>query len=130
VVSDAYPVLETRAISPIQDVVDASSIVIGQSALGLGVGRGRVGIGIPDAEYGAGTIGIKFERLDTTGNYQKTYQSYIIDRENSGKLYMMVVGSESDGTSKSRFFDHINGTDTVDIFEMPGRPIVINRGNA
>ena len=117
VVSDAYPVLETRVISPVQGI--DSTVVLGVSA----ADRGRSKVAIPGAIYGSGALGLKFERLVIKGQDQKTYQTYVFDKDDTGRLYLMVVSSENDLTSNSRFFDHVAGTDTVDIFEMPGRPL-------
>ncbi len=39
----------------------------------------------------------------------------------------MVVGSETDGSNSSRFLNEGSDLDTVDIFEMPGRPLTVRR---
>lgn len=119
--SDAWPVLSSRVMSAVQDVVDVKGITLGS---GGAASRGRKTVSIPGAMYGVGALGLKFEKLATTGNRQRTYQSYVFDRDDSGRLYLMVVGSEDDGVSASRFFDHMTGNDTVDLFELPGRPIL------
>jgi len=125
VFSDNHPVLESRIVSKIQDIIDSTA---GSVLFGVGTAdRGRAQINIPDALLGEGNLGLRFERLDSTGYYQKTYQSYILNRENSGHLYLMVVASETDSSSNSRFFNENYSLDTVDIFEMPGRPITARR---
>jgi len=125
VFSDNYPVLETRIVSKVQDIIDSSA---GSVLFGVGsADRGRAQVSIPGAPFGNGNLGLKFERLDSTGYYQKTYQSYILNRENEGHLYLMVVGSETDNSSNSRFFNENYSLDTVDIFEMPGRPLTVRR---
>lgn len=124
-VSDGFPVLETRIVSKVQDIVDstAGSVVFGVNS----ADRGRSQVHIPDAPLGLGNLGLKFEKLDSTGNYQKTYQSYILNKENNGRLYLMVVGSETDGSNSSRYLNEGSNLDTVDIFEMPGRPLTVRR---
>ena len=114
-VSDPYPVLETRIISRPQDIIDkpADSAMIGLYP----ASRGMSGLSVSDSTY----LGLKFEKLDTTGSYQKTYQSYILNKESKGDLYLMVVGSETDNDSTSRYLG--SSSDTVDIFQIPGRPI-------
>lgn len=124
-VTDGYPVLETHIVSKVQDIVDSSA---GSVLFGVGsADRGRSQIYIPDALLGEGNLGLRFERLDSTGYYQKTYQSYILNKDNGGHLYLMVVGSETDSSSHSRFFNENYSLDTVDIFEMPGRPLTVRR---
>ncbi len=124
-VTDGYPILETRIISKIQDIIDstANSVVFGVGS----ADRGRSQVYIPGASLSEGNLGLRFERLDSTGNYQKTYQSYILNKDDGGHLYLMVVGSERGGASNSRFFDESYSLDTVDIFEMPGRPLTVRR---
>ena len=126
-VTDGFPVLESRIISKVQNIIDSppNAVIYG----GNTADRGRSTINIPDAPIGFGNLGLKFEKLDTTGSYQKTYQSYILNRDNDGRLYLMVVSSETDESSQSRFFNESSNLDTVDIFEMPGRPLT-QRGTA
>lgn len=123
VVSDGFPVLESRILSKVQNIIDSppNAVIYGNGA----ADRGRSIINIPNAPLGLGNLGLKFEKLDTIGYYQKTYQSYILNRENDGRLYLMVIGSESDKSSLSRFFDESSDLDTMDIFEIPGRPIIM-----
>jgi hypothetical protein len=125
--SDSYPILETRIISKIQDIatLPMNSFWVGEND----AFRGRYTIGIsPEyAPQGASTLGLKFEKLTASGTYKKTYQSYIFNKDNSGRLYLMVVGSESDNLSGSCYFDQNIGNDSVDFFELPGRPLVMRR---
>jgi hypothetical protein len=114
-VSDLYPVLETRIISRPQDIIDKPA---GSAMIGLyPAGRGRSGVSVSDSTY----LGLKFEKLDATGSYQKTYQSYILNKESKGELYLMVVGSETGNDSSSQYLG--SSDDSVDIFQLPGRPI-------
>ena len=122
-VSEGFPILETRIISKVQNIVDSPSnaVIYGTG----GADRGRSAINIPEAPLGMGNLGLKFEKLDSTGYYQKTYQSYLFNQDNNGRLYLMVVASESDKSSMTRYFNERSDLDTVDIFEMPGRPITM-----
>ena len=127
-VGDAYPVLTTRIVSPVQDIINRKpdGVTIGSGA----AARGRATVQVSGAIYGSGTLGLKFERLSSIGNWQKTYQSYVFNKDDSGRLYLMVVSSESDGQSQSRYLNHMapaNQQDTVDIFEIPGRPLTTKR---
>jgi len=125
---DAYPVLQTRVISPVQDVINRKP---GGVTIGVGTAdRGRTEVQLQDAVYGKRTLGLKFEKLNSIGNWQKTYQPYVFNKDDSGRLYLMVVASESDGQSQSRFLNHMapaNKQDSVDIFEIPGRPLTTKR---
>ena len=120
--SDRHQVLETRIISRVQDVLGHQEITIGSGT----AERGRSIVHVTDNGRGLGNLGLKFEKTDSTA-YQKTYQSYIFDKDNSGKLCMMVVGSETGNDASSRSFVEYNNNDTVDIFELPGRPITGRR---
>ena len=121
--SDGFPILDTRIISRVQDIIDspANAVIFGTG----GADRGRSAINISGAPLGMGNLGLKFEKLDSTGYYQKTYQSYMLNKDNNGRLYLMVIASESDRSSMSRYFNERSDTDTVDIFEIPGRPITM-----
>lgn len=124
-VTDKYPVLDTRIVSRVQDISDttANTVILGQNV----ADRGRSTIHIPDAPLGRGNLGLKYEKLDSSGQYQKTFQSYILDKDNEGRLYLMVTGSEMDNTSLHNYFDHRSNNDVVDIFELPGIPITMRR---
>jgi hypothetical protein len=123
-----YPVLETRIVSRIQDIetLPNDSFWIGTNA----ADRGRSTIKINSEELaplGLGNLGLKFEKLATTGIYHKTFKAYVINKENSGRIYLMVVGSEDDNLSSTGYFNHASNDDSVDIFELPGKPILMRR---
>jgi hypothetical protein len=119
---DSYPVMETRILSRTQDILGlpANSITVGANS----ASRGRSTVSIPDV----GNLGLKFETV-TPAVYKKTYQSYILNKDNSGRLYLMVVGSETDNTNANglTYLNPASNNDSVDIFELPGRPLLINR---
>jgi hypothetical protein len=127
-VSDVYPVIETRTVSRVQDI---EALPEGTVWIGLNVAdRGRSSIHISSedlAPLGLGNLGLKFEKLSTSTSYKKTFKSYIMNKNNSGQLFLLVVGSETDNTSASCFFSQTSNSDSVDIFELPGRPLVVRR---
>jgi hypothetical protein len=108
------PTLEIKAVSKPQDILDVppQTPLIGLSA----ADRGRSGV-----DLSGSYLTLKLGKLDTMGSYQKTYQSYLLDKDCSGELYLMVVGSEIDNTVVSRYL--FSGSDSVDIFRMPGQPV-------
>jgi hypothetical protein len=126
-VSDPYPVLESRIISRPQDIltVPSDGVEIGVHYLSQNTSRGRSAVHITDSSslVGLGNLGLKFEKITTPGNYQKTYQTYVLNKEDKGELYLMVVGSETDNLSASRYLNQASDNDTVDLFQMVGRPI-------
>lgn len=127
--------LENSVCARLQDIVDApvNTIVIGANDT-TPEGRGRAAINIPSAPYGAGNLGLTFQGVDPHNEedpppetYKKTFQSYLLNKDNSGRLYLMVVGSETRNTSGSCSLNAYSNMDAVDIFEIPGRPIIANR---
>lgn len=123
-VTDLNSVINTKIVSNVQDIADSSvnSAIIGENT----ADRGRSTINLY-GPLGRGNLGLRFERLDTSGHYQKTFQPYILNENNDGRLYLMVVGSETDNDSTSNFFNQASNLDTVDIFELPGKPVTKRR---
>lgn len=117
-VTDDAPMINTRVITPVVDVIGEDHVLVGTST----AARGRTGTTVNGKN-----IGMKFEKLDSTASYQKTYQSYIFKEEGSDELRLMVVSSESDGTSFSRYIDESTGSDTVDVFVIDGKPLTVRR---
>ena len=118
--------LELRLSSRTQDIVDvpANVIKIGPNT----AERGRSTVNIPGALYGRGNLGLKYDPTTSTAPYKKIYQPYILNKDNSGRLYLVVVGSETENTNPTtcKLNAYVN-SDSVDIFEIPGRPIITNR---
>ena len=122
------PTIENGIVSRPQDILDFPP---SDSTIGVyGAYRGRRTIHLSNAPLGLGNLGLNYEGLASDGTYKKTFQSYIFNRENSGKLYLMVVGSETDNMSDRNFFNPYSGSDVVDLFELPGRPLMRNSGLA
>jgi hypothetical protein len=70
----------------------------------------------PDVAYGPLT-------LHGPGVYQKIHQSYLFVEESTGAVYMLVLSSETVPDNELVRFTGYEGTDTVDIFEIIGRPL-------
>jgi hypothetical protein len=126
------PTIENKIAVRVQDITDIPSnfAEIGKSS----ANRGRNEIHFPEdlAPLGIGNLGLNFESLpsiEMTG-LKKTFQSYILNKENSGRLYLMVVGSETDNDSQQNFFSPYTKKDVVDLFELPGRPLMTNSERA
>lgn len=126
-VTDFHPVIETRIASRTQDMLDVPPNQVNIGVTDSTDGRGRHQIHIQDASIGLGNLGLKFEKLDGYGTYQKTFQSYILNQENTGKLYLMVVGTETGNDTYYRIMNPASNLDSVDIFELPGRPLTVRK---
>jgi len=123
--SDAAPVLESKITSRQQDILD---IPTNTAQIGLTQSdRGKITVYLPGTKLGRSTLGLNYEPLNTSGSFKKTYQSYVLNKNDSGQMYLMVVGSETDNTSNLCKLNAFSKNDSVDIFQMPGRPIVANR---
>lgn len=124
-ITEDVPVLETRIVSKTQDIVDLdpNAAIIGVHT----ADRGRSQVSLPGTKFGLSNLGLSYETLDTTGAYQKTYQPYILNQNNDGNLYLMVVASETDNTSTIRMLNHKSDADSVDLFNLPSRPITMRR---
>ena len=117
--------IEARMASRVQDILDvpANTVRIGE----FPADRGQTSVNIPGAVYGRGNLGIKYDPVDVF-SYKKTYQSYLLNKDNSGRLYLMVVGSETaNADSTDCKLNAYSEKDSVDIFEIPGRPLLTNR---
>jgi hypothetical protein len=127
VVSDPYPIINTKIMSDVQSIMGLppNTVTIGANS----ADRGRSTVQIPEeyAPLGTSTLGAKFESLYTFSDYQKAYQTYILNRDNSGRLYLMVVGTETDNTGALMHLNEKSTRDSVDIFELPGRPLTNRR---
>jgi hypothetical protein len=134
--TEGYPILETRITSRVQDISDipANEATIGENT----AGRGRSKIALPSdqAPFGLGNLGLSFSKLEGAGSaYKKTYQSYLLNRTEDGttgaavvgNLYLMVAGSETDNSGSKCFLNERSNSDSVDLFQIPGRPIVTKR---
>jgi hypothetical protein len=127
------PTIENKIAVRVQDITDIPSnfAEIGKSS----ADRGRNEIHFPEdqAPLGLGNLGLNFESLpaaEMLTGLKKTFQSYILNKENSGRLYLMVVGSETDNDSQDNFFNPYSPKDVVDLFELPGRPLMTNSERA
>jgi hypothetical protein len=125
------PTLETRILNRAQDIMDvpAGNVQIGRDD---DAERGRNMVYLSSGQYGTGALGLRYETVKFDAalidHYKKTYQSYVFNDE--GKLYLMVVGSETDNiipgasTDGTCWFNPFSTNDVVDLFEIPGRPLI------
>lgn len=119
-ISDEYPVIEVMVRNRVQDILDqpSNNLHIGMNP----ADRGRSTVHIE----GLGNLGLKYE-FATATDYRKTYQSYILNNDSSGELYLMVVGGETYTPGLSTFLNENSDSDSVDIFRIPGRPVMIRK---
>ena len=69
----------------------------------------------------------------TTGHNKKAYQAYLFNRsaksmitgevDLTGRLYLMIISSETVESTANKF-NGFKDVDTVDLFELEGRPII------
>lgn len=67
----------------------------------------------------------------SSSNTKKVYQAYVFnkstdttDHQLTGKLYLIIMSSESSNNTASTLLSAFTANDTVDIFELIGKPIV------
>ena len=125
---DSDPTIETKIIARVQDIMDQPSENISIGDNGYAGGRGRSTIHIDgDDMLGLGNLGLKYESLSVSGKYQKAYQPYVFNKDCSGELYLMVVGSETNNNNNIPSLNEKSNIDSVDIFRIPGRPLTVRR---
>jgi hypothetical protein len=129
VCSDTYPNIETVVKVRVQDVLGLPTHDVVYGVNSADRGRSRVYLTDTTDAIGHGNLGLKFEVLDPqyVGSYQKSYQTYVFNQGNEGRLYLMVVGSETNNDSASRILNEKSDRDTVDIFELPGKPLTMRK---
>jgi hypothetical protein len=131
--SDDFPVLKNQIVNKTQDIASLSAydFTIGANPVDTitpeGRGRSTVSINPELAPKGVHSLGLSLQSLFPTADYKRTYQSYILNKfedGTSGKLYMMVVGGERDTSGYECFLNEKDSSDVVDIFHLPGRPLI------
>ena len=125
--SEGFPNIETVVKSRVQDILGLPTHDVIYGVSNADRGRSRVYLTDTTNAIGHGNLGLKFEKLDVDGTYQKSYQTYVFNQGNEGRLYLMVVGSETNNDSTNRFLSERSDRDTVDIFELPGRPLTMRK---
>jgi hypothetical protein len=118
--------LETRIISRPQDIIsrDFEDVQIGVTPADRGFSEIHI---TGENLLGFGNLGLLYEPLQTAPNFQKTYQSYVVNKDGNGELYLMVVGSETHNSDTTTMLNPNSNSDTVDMFRMPGRPLTVRR---
>lgn len=131
-VGDYHQVQNSTITGRVQDILGlpANSVTFGAVTPVTPSHRGKTAVHIDAtdmAPLGLSNLGLKLGYLETYSDAHKAYQCYIINRENTGRLYLAVVGSETDNSSYTKFLNHASNDDSVDIFELPGRPLINKR---
>lgn len=119
--------LGTAPVKKVQDPLEAlpNDIRVGVNSTAK---RGRNGIILTKGSnpvYKLGNLSPEIKYLPTaSGLYKKVYQAYIFNKDSSGRLYLLVISGETGNSGISTIIDGRNGKDTVDIFELIGRPVI------
>jgi hypothetical protein len=122
--SELSSILTNAVMTQIQDIVGLPPDAVGLGSTPVARGMSRVSMPPEYAPLGLHNLGLRYSPLTSSAPaYQKTYQSYILNKDETGKLYLVVVGSESGNNSTGCYLNHTNSNDSVDIFELPGRPL-------
>ena len=121
---------QLTVVARTQDILDAEEDKVQIGVNSAARGRSKVDVG---GDKGYGTLGLRYSQILDPDPYpypyHKTYQSYLINKDSSGELYLMVVGSESveANTTHNNMLYYNSTKDTVDIFRIPGRPLAIRK---
>lgn len=133
--------LEVRSKESLQSPLDT---IVNDFQLGVSkpsTSRGRTFFRLSDGEndfikLGVLTPYIKYGTLTwpTINGYKKVYQAYLynqayvdnasVHRDLTGKVYMLVVSSETNQGDNQILLSGFSDRDAVDIFELVGRPII------
>lgn len=133
--------LEVRSKESLQSPLDT---IVNDFQLGLSkpsTSRGRTFFRLSEGEndfvkLGVLTPYIKYGTLAWTADngYKKVYQAYLynqayvdnggVHRDLTGKVYMLVVSSETSQNETQILLSGFSDRDAVDIFELVGRPII------
>lgn len=116
--------------APIKKIHDPLETIPNDFRLGIQAvaARGRNGVTLTDGGnliYKLGNFSPEIEYLPTsTSEYKKVYQSYIFNKNNTGRLYLLIISGETSNTSVKTTISGRTLKDTVDIFELIGRPLI------
>jgi hypothetical protein len=134
-------IIETNVKSPLQDPLDTevNDFQLGNTSPNTNRGRSNFVLtsGINSSiKLGELTPYINYGTLSTwpaTNGYKKVYQSYLYNesyydgsyyRDLTGRVYLLVVSSETNQNTPNILLSGLSSNDTVDIFELKGRPII------
>jgi hypothetical protein len=108
-------------------------------------GRGRYEFVLTDGDNSLYKLGkltpyVKYGNLDSWTSVKgskKVFQAYLFNksyeddisryRDLTGRLYMLVISGESNTTDTEVLLDAFSANDTIDLFELCGRPIIKTR---
>lgn len=116
-------------VAPIKKVQDPLETIPNDFRLGTSgdAFRGRNGITLTDGEntvYKLGNFSPEIEYLPTASGYKKVYQAYIFNKNNTGRLYLLIISGETNNTGTRTVLNGRTVRDTADIFELVGRPLL------
>jgi hypothetical protein len=120
-------VLETAPIHRIQCPTDTISgdFEVGKISAFRGMSGFVLTNGVNDfIKMGKRTPGIEYVSIASLTGYKKVYQVYLLNLNSSGRLYLLIVAGETGKTISKTILNHNTLLDTVDIFELIGRPLI------
>ena len=144
--------INTQDVSTFRELYEKDSLqspldtIVNDFQLGLSKptsSRGRTYFRLTDGKNGFFKLGlkttyIKYRTLvgwDTIDGDKKVFQAYLYNeayydaisgtyRDLTGRIYLMVVSSETNNDSAAAFLNGFSDLDAVDIFELSGKPII------
>lgn len=130
VINSLASTLDVIPLARRQDPLNSESMDISVGSEGVVV-RGRNGflltLGDNDSfKLKEKTPDISYAALTTSGTYKKVYQGYIFNKNETGRVYLLIISTESNSTSSNSSLTSLNKNDSVDIFEIVGRPLIKN----
>ena len=134
-------IIETSVKSPLQDPLDSkvNDFQLGNTSPNTNRGRSNFALTAganSSIKLGELTPYINYGTLGTwpsTNGYKKVYQSYLYNesyydgayyRDLTGRVYLFVISSETNQNTPNILLNGLSSNDTVDIFELKGRPII------
>jgi hypothetical protein len=72
------------------------------------------------------TPDITYVSVSSEGTYKKVYQGYVFNKNESGRIYLLIISSESNKDKPLTSLTSLNTNDCVDLFELVGRPLIKN----
>ncbi len=118
--------MDTAPVKKIQDPLETIPDDFRVGIQGISA-RGRNGTILTDGinpVYKLGNLSPEIDYVSTTSEYKKVFQAYIFNKNNTGRLYLLIISSETNNTSSKTVLNGRTLKDTVDIFELVGRPLI------
>ena len=121
-----YSLLGTSESGPSQDPLDAynGDVLVGS---GTSVERGRNGmllsVSSENPVYGFNPYPHVLYQPTAAGVYKKVFQGYIFEEAVTGRMLLTIITGENCQTIPNNYLMSSNIRDTVDTFELVGRPL-------